>query len=713
MINAKRLLHLDNEQLRTLLRGHTLQVQFDDAVVTTYSKDIILSHVGWRIHRQYPLTPLKSTHLISRYVKEYGLQTSSSVAFLNAICMDAYQANLHPGVNRAALMDSLIECCYRTSNDINSFSAHIGAWVVGFDVTDVIAILDNPRILQAKKDIVPTQEGIDEVYKVIKEELVVAAKVGNPLALAIMQGSIKLAQALQCLGPRGFLTEINSSIFPTPILVGFAEGITSIHDFAIETRSAAKALAHTTTPLQQGEYLSRQLQHIAMGVKRLHRGDCGSDVYLEWYVADRVTVGGLMQMECDLVLLEGKYHLHESGELRMIKKSDKHLIGTTVRLRSPMAGCKHSDIYGICSTCFGVNGDTVPEFTGLGHYCIAALMEIIIQRVISTKHFDGSASIVGIHLTNAQRVHLWAHENSNEYHINYSAMKHHRVSLVLRNSAAEETHVHGITDIMRTNDVYMLDITRISQIKKAVLRTVDNDGVINEITMDVDLGGRIPSLTHQMLEYIRVNGYSVDTSGAFIVDLQAWDCTKPFLRLPLRHYNMSDLRSALETFLTGESMIENVDDSMTTEDQVERKKGRRSQAMVPQTPVQLMRGFVDLVSAHVNVPFAYLEVIMLGNMVTPTPTGFVRQFPKYGQPGRKITMTELYMSGSMGALMAWEGHLGVLMDPGQLLLKAKDRPDHPMDVHLAPTEVMAYEKQGGYRYRCAWACCEKKNRLAA
>ena len=95
----------------------------------------------------------------------------------------------------------------------------------------------------------------------------------------VKSGLVPDDQTAQSLIARGYLTDIDSTIFKKPI-VSFLDGLISLEDKAMESRSAAKALIFSGTNTADSEYFSRELQLLVSTLCRLHEGDCGSTKYL-------------------------------------------------------------------------------------------------------------------------------------------------------------------------------------------------------------------------------------------------------------------------------------------------------------------------------------------------------------------------------------------------------------------------------------------------
>ena len=101
---------------------------------------------------------------------------------------------------------------------------------------------------------------IDECYGVIDKVLMKDSILSNNnLARAARGRFVRMGQIVQCVGPRGYATDIDSYIFKEPILQGFAYGITDLRGSMQESRSAAKAIFWQGDPMAESEYFNRQL----------------------------------------------------------------------------------------------------------------------------------------------------------------------------------------------------------------------------------------------------------------------------------------------------------------------------------------------------------------------------------------------------------------------------------------------------------------------
>src|SRR5690606_21781358 len=137
----------------------------------------------------------------------------------------------------------------------NDLSYRCEAYVTSLDILDMIEVHEHPKVKLANSTVAPLQASIDKTYKVIQNVLRDPKELAhNAVAKIMKSGNANIGQINQCLGPRGFLTDIDGNIFKEPILVSYLKGLHSLHDSMIDSRLAAKSLTFSKKPLQQAEF---------------------------------------------------------------------------------------------------------------------------------------------------------------------------------------------------------------------------------------------------------------------------------------------------------------------------------------------------------------------------------------------------------------------------------------------------------------------------
>ncbi len=668
-IAARTLLGMTTEDLWGSLVGRFILV-FDDGEMEVNHRGTVYSSYAWDFHRRYPNTPLLKKHHVDTILNGKRLGSNTHLELLASVVWDVFDVYCLPNENttllvvndsngRAVTLDDLAKMTYEIMNHMyNDLTYKTEEYVVSLDVVDFVQMLDHPKVVEARMPLVQvaadkvTDRMLDEAYtqagKVIKDP---AEFPNNPLSRAALAGTVKFDQLLQCVVARGKLTDIDSNVFDHAIVRNYTEGLRNFRDSLIESRSAAKSLIFSKSPLQQAEYFSRRLQLMSMNVQNLHRGDCGSQQYVTFPVR-----------EADLGRLAGKFYLdEETNTLKVVRRSSKELINQRLKIRSVMA-CAHPDPVGVCATCFGELANSVPDYTNIGHMCCMLLTEKSSQAVLSVKHLDSSANIEAIVLSDGDKLYLRVGSDDNSY-LMADRLKANPVKLII---AAES--VPNINDVNEIDSVDNLNITRFSAVE-AIGLVVGKEGESHGTDVITTISGRKASMTHSLLHHIRRVGYRINSENNYVVDMTDWDWSLPILALPLKHFNMSDHSRDIAKML--ESSVKMMQ---------ERDKNVK--------PNDALIELYDLVNSKLDVNLTVLDVVMLEAMIVSAESGDYSLPKPWTDQGLGV-MSQTMLHRSLSAAMAFEDHRETLTDPISYI--SKNRIPHPFDALLVPREVFEYE----------------------
>lgn len=643
------------------LRGDFMLVFDDGLAIETNEKECIYSSYCWDLIREYPELMITSNHHIHGVIKDGRMTADTHNDLLSNILFDIYDAYQAIVPDKVKLLDYMSKRAYEIVNLMyNELSYRLQARVTTLDILDFLEIDEHPDIVKAEKSLQQTQEGIDAFYKTIKNTLNNdPALDNNQLAKAVRSKLVKTDQTLQCVGPRGFLTDVDSYIYKKPIVTGYFKGVRTLEDSMKESRSAAKALMFSVDPMKKAEYFSRRQQFVCQNVKNLHRTDCGSKHYLLWQVRGEEVIEGIVTRESDLKTIFGKYYLdEESNTLKVIKKSDTHLIGKTIKIRDAVAGCQHPDPYGICEVCFGEASITVPEDTNLGHMACVSMTQIVTQLVLSTKHYDGSSVVEGIRLQPYDKKYLSAQINGNDYYLS-NDLKNKKVSIKI-----DARNAKGLADVSAVDDVGKLTISRISEIEELQLIIDNQKGQIDEIPLTVAVNKRLANLTHHLLRHCKRTGWEI-VDNKYIIDMTGWDWSQPILTLPLRHFNMMDFATEIAKVL--ESTVKDMKARDTVVD-----------------PAAMLTEFHDLVNKRITVNLSILSIIIYSSMVVSATEGNY-SLPKPWTTSGMGVMKLIMENRSLSATMAYERQTNTVLSPNSYLMT--NRPDHIFDSLICPSEM--------------------------
>lgn len=663
-IQARRLLDYTTEELWTILDG-SFTLVFDDGEVQTNASETLYSSYVWDAFRKYPSVPFNKNQHVNVLLNDSRLNSGTHLTLIGRAVWyiyDIINVSMSPE-EKLKLRYEMARLAYTITNTMyNDLSYRLEHHVMSLDILDFHEIHTHPRMSKMRENLKPSYDSISEAYKTITYVLKNVPELHrNPLSKFSRSSLASENQMHQCLGPRGFITDTDSLQFDTPVLTGYGEGVRLFYDSAIESRSAAKSLIFSKAPLQDTEYFSRRLQLVAMGLENLHHTDCGTGKYMRWTVRGKEFRDGKAIYDGDLKLLVGKYYLDDSQKLKQIEVNDSHLIGKTIQMRSVLH-CAHPDPMGVCSVCFGGLADSIPPNSNLGHACSTFLTQKSSQSVLSVKHLDSSATIEAILLSDGDKMLLKATVDGNSYQL-ADRLKQCKISLVI--SADEASN---ITDIRDVGDVRQLVITRVSELETIGI-VVNNGKVISEgQAVNVTVERRKASMTYELLQHIRENGWTVDNRGNYLIDMSGWDWDKPILTLPLKHFNMSDHAAEIAKLLEGSVKEIMVRDRFVN-------------------PDSMLGELFVLVNRKLSVNLAPLEVTFYTAMIISAESCNY-SLPKPWTTGGVGVMKKTMSFRSLSGAMAFENHVRVILNPDSFALT--NRVEHVFDALLMPREINSH-----------------------
>lgn len=661
-ITARKLLGISLDDIWNSLFGDFILV-FDDGVeIVTNHKETIFSRYAWEFHNRYHGTPLLAKHHVNTVLRGGRVTMGTHLELLNNILWDAadYIAPSYTPTEMSYKRYELGELSYEITNRIyNDFTVRCEEYVGTLFLLDFHQIFRHPELEAAYDSRFPDDEWVSDIYSTIERILRHKSSHENPLSKVYRSGLVSSRQLLQCLGPRGYVTDIDQVRFAFPVTRGYYQGIRSYYQYSVETSSTARSLYSAKGPLQDTEYFSRKLQLMCMTVENLHYGDCGTTRYMKWHVR-----GKTENAESDLNIIEGKYYLDDDGTLKAVSVNDKHLEGKTLNLRA-IRYCKHPDPVGVCSTCFGLMSEQIPPKSNLGHACCTHIAEKSAQGVLSTKHLDVSARIDAVMIAPEWQRYIKVDSDGNSYTFadNIKSMfKNGRIKLRLNQEGAL-----NLADVFITESVGNIPESRFTEFEEI---TLEIDG--EQFVVPINHEKRNGYLTWDFLDYIRTQGFTMDEEyGQYVIDLSGWKNSKTFMSLPMKQFSMSDHSKDIAQVL--ESSVKEV--------------AERDRLIDPSTTLIEL---ATLTNKRIKVNLAPLEVTLYGAMIR-TAAGYDYALPKPHTESGLGVMKYVILYRSLSAYMAFEHHAVAVYSPESYVLK--NRPENLMDAIVMTREVL----EGGYR----------------
>lgn len=633
-LHANKLLQASNEELRARLKGRFTLV-FEDGELDTSAHATIISSSLWEFHRRYPNTPLSIRHHVDDVLggERYSVRTHlKMMERIRWAVYDTYQHDLsfEPTVLEQFCND-LDHFMYNTSGYLYNTAIQLtGRHVNSLDLLDMIEVQDFPAIREAIDTAEPTEESIAHMYKVVEHSLMKDPGLAhNQLAKIARSRLANMSQIQQIIAWRGFATDLSRYRFPKPIMTSYLDGMHTYYDSGVESRQASVALGNSKSPLEQSEYQNRRFQLVAEYVKRLHVGDCGSTEYHYFTVLGEQRDGnGALIAKSDLNYIVGKNYLDDDGTLRMIKESDTHLLGRTIRMRSP-GHCRHRDTYGVCSTCFGGLSDNILRSDNLGHLCSAYIGQKISQELLSTKHLLVSVLISLLMLTEDQLGFLGLGPDKMTYTL-ADKLRGKEVSLVI-----DAAFAANLADLQLVNDVNILMDSDISELRWIGF-LVDEE--FHKISLGQD--GRYPSLSHALLSHIKTHRIEIDEHRRYIIPMKDYNWREPIMTVPRRSYDTSDFAGKIR------SIVE------STKQDLKKNKNQRN-----------FDNILNVLYRHVNtrmsVNIVNLEILLYAFTIRSREANDYAMSKTYTDAALGVK-TEVFNHRSVSAVMVFEKQKDVL-----------------------------------------------------
>lgn len=648
---AREILFHPYQQLMELPDEDVVEVVFDDGMVQMSTNELIFSQLCWEIQRKYEHAPLLKSFRLSKRV------SGMAHAEIAGNCLfETRKHYLKMGLNFTR--EDVEECSRLVSvitNNIFNFVVHdLGEYVESGCALDFVEILNHPEVAKINNEIqskpsvtnMDVEECIDKLGKIIIND---PALVRNAVSKAVRSGVVKINQALQCVGPRGFVNDIDSQIFPDAIRVGFAQGFTRLADGLKESRSATQSLLYTKGPMQDSEYFNRSEQLAAASIMGIHDSDCGSRNYVPVTIASRNLLADL----------EGAYYLNEeTNQEEYITRDHSHLLGKTIRKRSVLT-CKHPNPYEVCARCFGELSISIPRDTNIGYVSAAQLQGPVGQLILSNKHFIGSVGVDEISIDEYSSAYISRGSDENCIYLN-PELKGYVNKGYLLEIAFDEKEAVNLTDITAIDNIDMVSPFRISEVRYMEFKAVDKVGneVLKPALVKVQTDTRVGSLSKDFLRYVKRKGWVVGDKQDYRVDMSEWDFTKPLIQMPLKHFDTVDYMKTIESFIKGTS-----------------SKNSRTLTSY-ETPYGALIALHDIVSLRLSVNVAYLEILLLATLVVDRTNRDYR-LPVDRVNGETARYNQIMALHSLAAAYAYEGQADVIFSTEAFLVKV--RPRHILD----------------------------------
>lgn len=665
-IPVREFLKYSSKELLDDLSGK-IPVLFEDNVCITMSANkVVVSRYFWEMFIYYKDLPLTSVYIVNNFYTN-GMFTGKTHTKLLTKLNEDLIVNIFSR-NNVDLHKELTTLFYRMFDLLEMLYSELSYNIIdnvsSINIIDLLEIQMVPELMDAMRNVSIKMDAlsIDQAYAVLDNVIRTKKELSNnTVAKAYVSGMVNANQMKQVLGPRGYVTELDSHIFKYPIANSFTLGLGNMYELATDSRSGAKALFLSNKAIQDSEYFGRELHLATMVVEDIVFGDCGSNKYLNWYVKPREEHNGMVIYKGDLNNLVGKWYLNEeTNQLEVITKNHTHLYDKTIKLRSAI-NCQLSDKRQVCSKCFGELSYSVPKHSNIGHMCSTEINSRISQSILSTKHL--AASAVSASLTTDKISSKFFTIKNAGYVLREPIIKSKdKISIIV-----SQEECFGLKDIRPNKSINHIDPGRVSRIESFTIKVEPKDPKKSTeyFPILIKAGNRYGVFEPKFLSYIMEQGFETDDNDNYILDISRWSLSSPILKLPEVEFSFlalsKDTKDMFKTMYTYKDG--------TSKD----------------SPESLLSKVFTLVNSKLDLNLALFEIVVYPFTVYDLKNGNYDLGRNSDNPQLASLLT-IIDRRSAGASYGYDNLSGKILTPS--LFSTKNKCDHKLDVLLAPNEVV-------------------------
>jgi len=290
--------------------------------------------------------------------------------------------------NDPTLQQSFGKDVWYAVNFINNFiMTHCRAHQYSLDVENLVKIKNHPEIkailetpLDKRSSVAKIENQVDTVRNRLMKKLSVIDVPENQLKLLIDLKLINEGQLGHLFYLIGFRTDLADKTISKLIGSNYLDGLKEPIDIITENLSDKKSKLYNKLLMPMTQYSNRKQQLAAFGLKNVYDHDCGTQVYVDFYITENVAKATL-----------GKW-IRKDNKLIMINRNNlPSLINQVVQMRSAMA-CRHTD--GLCTVCGGkLTKFYMNRFFNIGHCATLIFTNKTSQAVLGSKHHQTTSSV--------------------------------------------------------------------------------------------------------------------------------------------------------------------------------------------------------------------------------------------------------------------------------------------------------------------------------
>ena len=683
--------------LRTNLKvvfedGVTKELTFREIIINRYAWDVTIT--AYDLLRDYINNTLKLTHIpiisdfdITKYYKE-GFYVKSTLNKTFEAIVKWITDNLLTTTHNRSIMDLVWKRMMEINNEIfNDVVFDNLDYATSLDIMSFLEIQLQPNLTKAMREVsevdynnrLDVDAKIDKTYRELHNIMTSEEFKNNPLAKGYISGTLKPSQVRQVLASRGSITNLNGELYKKPVASSFTSGLYDISEIAMESQTGAKSLKAAKDAVADSEYNARKLQLVTSRIERIADTDCGQTDYVNWFVAPE---GDGYKGDFNNMIGSWYYDPKDKVE-KVITAADKHLIGTTIKLRTAY-NCKHPDKRCVCYKCFGMLSYNIPKHTHIGHLSTVEFTGQLTQLQLSFKHLTSSANALMVSYNPECTSYF---ENVEDDNTLIKMRKRYQIVLpddkraIVDNSKLNLTlkvasrSGRGLSDINKNTDVKKFTPTSVTFLYDMWIVVKNNDDVVTaEIPVIIRKGRRAGSFTTEFLAHYQQSKYTIDADGNYLIPLKGWDYNLPIILIPDVEFSYANFSKSIYNLFGMSS--KKLRGGITSDDEAENKGLQEA---------LLTRLFREL-NTKLDVNIAFLSTIVRAFSVNDAEAGDYRLPQDNHDLVSTVNLTNMISHSSQSVAYAFQNHTKHMLSPKAF--SNLNSINNIMDVFMCPNEAI-------------------------
>ena len=331
----------------------------------------------------YALVKLDCTDIISNEMiiyKPYSLTSNYIRDFINEYVVYA------EGVKKYDKCKIIDDICYHFVSLANAFDDIIG---IGLSIRTFYDVMKRePELRDALKEPIDATMQPKEIEEAIASHVKKIANAlsesNNEIQTLFKSGNIiTLGQVGEVSVAVGFKSDLDNNTIPIACMNNIMiTGLTNPSDKYIDSVGGRKASISSKLGISRPGSISKMM-NANTGDFTLHQNMemCNTKTFINFEVKDEAYLRGI----------EGHWYYDDNDELRYVRPTDTHLIGTVIKKRSPIT-CMCGDTE-TCRFCYPkILTECNDMYASIGAIAALVMGEPLGQMMLSTKHYNGTNS---------------------------------------------------------------------------------------------------------------------------------------------------------------------------------------------------------------------------------------------------------------------------------------------------------------------------------